>query len=150
MAIGPIPFRSQIFFGAKSTNQALSTSLADLTTWLPPDREDSIYSLNTTTGVLTINKDGWFSFNFWGRCSNTGNGRSSVQVQLTNGSGTIIDTTAQDEQYNTRLSSVHEVGSVQFNNKIYEVSDGDTFKVQARYEGSACTMIYANLAVMEV
>lgn len=140
--------RPNIFSCEKSVNQVLTTSFADVVTWDVPKRIDDIFSFNATTGVLTINKSGDFVFSYAGFCQATTSDRGTVSAQLIE-EGSVINNSFRDSQYAVRLSTTHNVGTMQVNAALRSVVAGNEYKWQVAREGAAITQLYGKIHVYE-
>lgn len=119
-------FKSSLFQARKTTTQATTGTYTDVTGWLASDFEDSDYTWNATTGILTINTTGVYDISTHILGNGAGN-RCQLQVKLVDNNGDIAG--AEDKQYATR-NTTQESGSVQLNSFIKSFNANDTLKVQ--------------------
>jgi hypothetical protein len=56
--------------------------------WGTPEVEDSTYSMNSSTGILTINEDGWYDVSLhWGARLDSGSGSCNIEVYIEEDTG---------------------------------------------------------------
>ncbi len=81
-----------LFYSYKTSQQTLGTSYADITGYASSPYDDSAYSFNTTTGILTIDTAGIFLLGF-GVFFNLGSGtrmHAYAQLHIDTGSGYAV------------------------------------------------------------
>ncbi|MEO0331813.1 MAG: hypothetical protein AAF223_09025 [Bacteroidota bacterium] len=143
-----IPF-AQCFQALKTTSEPGSANTwVDVQNWDAPTITESIYSFDTTTGVLTINDTGVFEVAAHILIDDTGNNRIEQAIKLVDSAGDVAG--ALDRQYSARNNGF-DLGSAQFNSFYYEVTtSGETLKLQEQHIGANCNIVSARFNVKRV
>lgn len=136
----------ELFQARKTTTQALTGSMADITGWLTADKSDSPFSFNTTTGVLTISANGWYDIALHTNHSGTGT-RGGVTIQAIDSA--LIPGTLAESYY--RLNGSDEP-SVSVPSCLYEVTAQPVdINIQAKFnDATTTTLTDARLTVKKV
>lgn len=110
--------------------------------------QDSVYSFNLTTGVLTINDTGWFDIEASYISVQTGNSDLQGQLKIIDSSGDIAG--AFDSQY-VSANTTQDEGSCQISGFIYQVDTiGETINLQIKHTGAANDLTAARLSVKKI
>ena len=124
------------FFAEKTSQQAMTTSLSDVTGWATPDNVDAgAFSFNATTGVLTINKTGLYMVGYklmFNLASGT-RVHGYAQLHLDTGGGYAAVAGMATAGYG-RTVDEGSTGSAQ---RVIALTTGDTLKIQAIEIGGA-------------
>ncbi len=133
--------KPNLFQSIKTTTQTSTGTYTDLVTWTTPDFENSDYTFNTTTGVLTFNTYGIYeiSVHVFGSGS-TNRTQLDIKVQEDVGSGYIDIIGCNDSQYTAR-NSTQNSGSAQINNYIRSFTATDSIKIQIKDIGSPANCV---------
>lgn len=136
----------ELFQARKTTTQALTGSMADITGWAAADKSDSSFSFNTIAGVLTLGTNGWYDIALHTNYSGTGT-RHGIAIQAID-SVLIPGTLAQGY---FRLGAA-ETPSVSVPSCLYEVTAAPVdINIQASFNDTgSITLTDARLTVKKV
>lgn len=125
------------FFRAtkNGTQNITANTYADVTTWDAPINQGGDFTFNASTGVLTCDFTGYVELYYGLTLSQySGNNRDSAWSRLSkNGTATLVKGTEKSGYHRQTLHGQNNYTS----STIEQVTSGDTFRVQARNDGTA-------------
>lgn len=137
----------ELFQARKTSSQALTIgSMTNVTSWATVDKSDSPFSFNLTTGVLTIDTNGWYDIALHTNYSGSGT-RGGVTIQAID---TVLIPGTLAEGYYRSLGS--EQPSVSVPSCLYEVTAAPVdINIQATFNAAiTVTLTDARLTVKKV
>lgn len=135
----------------KTADQTLTASYVDITSWTTPGVEDSAFSFNTSTGVVTINEDGRYLVTYNYNIYSTGT-RCVCFVGLQQDTGGGYAVASED-------AIAYSRGTASPDNLYYasagqcvvvDATNGDLLKLVTKKEGDAGDLIDAELHIVKL